>query len=200
MKEKPMRCPTAVCTGWLSFVEDDDGNFWGCGECGEVWYEREDLNAAIDDIIATYSYRKHCYEKSGKNWVGAPAKQEPKDYEDLVEVEDYPDDEEGDEYDLEEKGFFCCPTWGCFGMVIWCDDGPSPEIEEPGWYCDHCDDTWPTDEKFFKEIAKIIKKGPHRKALYRQTGDIWEPLGEPDDWEKVVTENEEPLKEASELF
>ncbi|WP_339735198.1 hypothetical protein [uncultured Gimesia sp.] len=197
MADKPMRCPTPVCTGWISFVKDEDGDFWGCGECGEVWFEQDDLNDAIKEIISTYEYRKPCYQKSGKNWVAAPLKKEPEDYEELVENEDYPDDDDEEE----ELGFYCCPTWGCFGMVVWCDDGGNPEEDDSGWYCDHCGDSWPTNEKFFKQIAKIIKRGPHRTALYEQTDEGWQPLGEPDDWERVVTKNEEPLKEeGGELF
>ena len=37
-------CPTHACDGWVSHVDD----FWGCGECGNVWPDR----AALDQATA----------------------------------------------------------------------------------------------------------------------------------------------------
>ncbi|GAB4142385.1 MAG: hypothetical protein Tsb009_12660 [Planctomycetaceae bacterium] len=204
MADEPLRCPTPVCIGWVTYIEDDDGNFWGCGECGEVWFSRKDLNAAIKEITDTYNYRKACYTKSGRNWVAADPANEPDDYEELVEDEDYPedDDEDGDEPEDEDDStdesdepewlyeIFCCPTWGCHGTVIWCEDGPDPDTETAGWYCEMCEKSWPTHENFFKAIKAIVKKAPHREQFYEQTDDGWLPVGDFEDWEKIVLQNE----------
>ena len=41
--ELTLPCPTRACDGWVSQVDD----FWGCGECGNVWSDRAALNQAI---------------------------------------------------------------------------------------------------------------------------------------------------------
>jgi Zn-finger nucleic acid-binding protein len=87
MSDEPLRCPEEACTGWVSEVDDGDEHFWGCGECGNVWYERAELDEAIAEIIVRFPYRKKVYRQSNGNWQPVPLDDEPEDYEELVEEE-----------------------------------------------------------------------------------------------------------------
>jgi hypothetical protein len=78
-----MRCPIETCTGWVCEVED----YWGCGECGNVWPHRMALERAIAAVVKKCSYRAACYVKRGMSWAPAALDQEPPDYEDLVRAE-----------------------------------------------------------------------------------------------------------------
>jgi Zn-finger nucleic acid-binding protein len=78
-----IRCPILTCSGWVCNVEEQ--NFFGCGECGNVWMSRTDLNETIANIVPIYSYRSACYVHDGKNFEAALS--EPKDYDDLVRRE-----------------------------------------------------------------------------------------------------------------
>jgi transcription elongation factor Elf1 len=42
-----LRCPVSGCAGIVSHVEDleDKRPFWGCGECGSIWYDERKLQA-----------------------------------------------------------------------------------------------------------------------------------------------------------
>ncbi|MBT4865996.1 MAG: hypothetical protein HON53_12900 [Planctomycetaceae bacterium] len=83
------RCPVSRCTGWVDFIEDkDEGDFWGCGECGSSWRKRKNFFAEISAIVKKYKYRQASYRKSGRNWEPDDDNQEPDDYEDLVEQEE----------------------------------------------------------------------------------------------------------------
>lgn len=43
---EPIKCP--ICQdGIISYIDDGDEKFWGCGECGNVWFSKESLNEAI---------------------------------------------------------------------------------------------------------------------------------------------------------
>lgn len=43
---KSIECP--IChEGIVSYIDDGDEKFWGCGECGNVWFSNETLNEAI---------------------------------------------------------------------------------------------------------------------------------------------------------
>lgn len=88
MSEEPLRCPEVCCTGWVSEVDDGDEHFWGCGECGNVWYDRGELDEAIGDIVSQFPYRKKVYRKSKGSWQPVPLDDEPEDYEELVEEEE----------------------------------------------------------------------------------------------------------------
>ena len=38
-----IKCP--VCQeGIVSYIDDGEEKFWGCGECGNVWFSQEELN------------------------------------------------------------------------------------------------------------------------------------------------------------
>ena len=48
IKEKydGQNCP--ICSdGIISFIENKDEKFWGCGECGNVWYNKTDLDILL---------------------------------------------------------------------------------------------------------------------------------------------------------
>ncbi|MDR3322843.1 MAG: hypothetical protein LBS89_01390 [Zoogloeaceae bacterium] len=82
-----LRCPCKTCSGIISYVEDATG-FWGCGECGTVWFDKNDLFREIENISRRYSYRRKVYVKD-KNFGFLPVdlEKEPKNYENLVESE-----------------------------------------------------------------------------------------------------------------
>lgn len=90
------RCPVSACAGWVEYVDsdEDEGPFWGCGECGSIWYKKANLLKEIDTIIKQFSYRKKCYRKVKGEWVPADPDKTPDDYEERVENE--PDDESGE--------------------------------------------------------------------------------------------------------
>jgi hypothetical protein len=81
-----LRCPYKTCHSYISFIEDKP-SFWGCGECGNVWFEKEKLFRDIEEISKKYSYRKMVYKKEGDGFVPVSSKNEPKNYEQLVEKE-----------------------------------------------------------------------------------------------------------------
>ena len=82
-----IRCPTSHCTGWVCYIEDEPP-FFGCGECGDEWYSKADLDADIARIIEKYPYRRAVYRwKNG--WQSMPFEQEPADYRDLVETDPF---------------------------------------------------------------------------------------------------------------
>ncbi len=89
-EELVYRCPIARCTGWVSYAseESDEKSFWGCGECGSIWYNRENLFGEISDIVKKYKYRRKCYIKQKQEWKPADLDKEHKDYEDLVVEEE----------------------------------------------------------------------------------------------------------------
>lgn len=79
-----MRCPIETCAGW---VEGADDVSWYCETCSYEWDTREELNEAIEEVIANRPYRAKCYVKRGKNFDPAPPRKEPADYAALVERE-----------------------------------------------------------------------------------------------------------------
>jgi Leucine-rich repeat (LRR) protein len=87
-EELTLRCPEKGCIGWVSFVKPGSGeSFWGCGECGTPWRTRDELNAAIDAILAKRRYRRASYVPTPAGWSAASLDDEHPDYEELVEKE-----------------------------------------------------------------------------------------------------------------
>ena len=82
--EQPLRCPVSGCAGLVSFVADAK-SFWGCGECGAVWYDESKLHSEITAIVDRFTHRRRCYARQGQKWRAA--KREPKNYAELVEQE-----------------------------------------------------------------------------------------------------------------
>ena len=63
---KNYRCPVSRCSGWVVLVADpEERSFWGCGECGSVWYNRSKLFEEICKIINRFPYRQRCYVFDG---------------------------------------------------------------------------------------------------------------------------------------
>ena len=92
---EPYRCPVSCCAGFVSFVEDaDEEPFWGCGECGSIWYDKAKLFEEITAIVEQHKYRKRCYQKKKGQWIPADPDKEIADYEDRVY--DEPEDESED--------------------------------------------------------------------------------------------------------
>lgn len=75
-----IRCPKQGCYGWVNFVDD----FYGCGQCGNVWFSSDELKSDIEWIIQKYEYRKNCYSLDN---VLVALDNEPKNYTELVENE-----------------------------------------------------------------------------------------------------------------
>ncbi|KRD08140.1 hypothetical protein ASE21_15710 [Flavobacterium sp. Root901] len=83
------RCPVSHCIGWVDLIDDDNSSFFGCGECGSIWYEEKNFQKEITQIISLYEYRTKCYEEIGEKWLPALFENEDKNYEILVESEPF---------------------------------------------------------------------------------------------------------------
>lgn len=81
--EDLLRCPCDSCYGLISYVEDQKP-FWGCGECGSVWFTQSDLFEAIEASIKKHPYRAKVYKKKGNNFMPVPLENEPENYEETV--------------------------------------------------------------------------------------------------------------------
>lgn len=77
-----IRCPKKRCCGFVNQVDD----FYGCGQCGNVWFSANDLKQDIELILQKYEHRKYCYQLDNM-LLARPADDEPKNYEMLVENE-----------------------------------------------------------------------------------------------------------------
>jgi len=83
-----LRCPNETCYGWVSEVEESStSKFYGCGSCGNVWSNLDQLRESIEQIISKYAYRQKVYQKSNNVWQGVDLDDEPEDYEELVASE-----------------------------------------------------------------------------------------------------------------
>jgi len=88
MTQNNIRCPVKACSGWVCEVSDPPNpNFFGCGECGTVWWKKAELDQGIFQAIEKYPYRAKSYLKTDSGWVAQPLEQEAKDYERKVSKE-----------------------------------------------------------------------------------------------------------------
>jgi hypothetical protein len=87
-ENKAIQCPVPRCVGFVSFINDEKKNFYGCGECGSIWYDKKNLNKEIKVIIEKYSYRTNVYSINNEAIEPVPLDQEPKDYENWVSKEE----------------------------------------------------------------------------------------------------------------
>lgn len=83
--ETVWRCPNPGCDGYVSYVNDGDEAFYGCGEDGVVWHDQQTFFGAIDRIVASYPHRSECYIKEKEGWSPNPT--EPSDMEELIHQE-----------------------------------------------------------------------------------------------------------------
>ena len=86
------RCPGPHCAGWVNDLSSipDEENKWGCGECGRTWLDDRALDHAIDEIVRRYPHRESAYTcTQGARWLGVPLADQPKDYEEVIETEDW---------------------------------------------------------------------------------------------------------------
>lgn len=84
----PYRCPVIGCAGWVTQVAFDSPPYLGCGECGSIWYGKDNFFRYIGKSIARYAYRANCYGKNPDGtYLPGEGKDEPANYEDLVESE-----------------------------------------------------------------------------------------------------------------
>lgn len=83
MPEDGLRCPCSSCCGLISYV-DDKPPFWGCGECGTVWFSKADLFQNISESIKKHPYRAKVYRKEENAFFPVPLDHEPENYEKTV--------------------------------------------------------------------------------------------------------------------
>ncbi|MFC6298736.1 hypothetical protein GNF76_06815 [Pseudomonas sp. CCM 7893] len=93
-QSKNYRCPITQCSGWVDLIDNQPPPFWGCGECGSVWYEEKNLQKEITNIIALHPYRGGSYKKVNGRWLPADLSSEPANYEELVRKEPADDHDE----------------------------------------------------------------------------------------------------------
>jgi len=88
-EELVWRCPTSGCHGYVSYVNkdetpyNDEKSFYGCGETGKIWHEKENFYAEIEHIIKKYSYRNKCYEYKNNEWLPHDC-----DIDELIDLEE----------------------------------------------------------------------------------------------------------------
>lgn len=68
MKNFQILCPISRCGGWVVCIDDGDENFFGCGECGNVWFDKANLDSDIEQITERYSHRKLFYRKENNGY------------------------------------------------------------------------------------------------------------------------------------
>jgi len=88
-EELVWRCPTSGCHGYVSYISGnetpckDGKSFYGCGETGKMWYEKEEFYSEIEIIIKKYPYRKKCYEYKNNEWLPRDC-----DIDELIDLEE----------------------------------------------------------------------------------------------------------------
>lgn len=85
-KEIQWRTPVSKINGFVSYIDNDEEKFYGCGESGFIWLTKERFYKSIEEIIAKYPHRNDCYKKVNGEWL--PNKDEPDNIEDLIETEE----------------------------------------------------------------------------------------------------------------
>ncbi|AIP97768.1 hypothetical protein B6B36_00165 [Salmonella enterica] len=81
-----LKCPKETCSGIISYI-DDEPPFWGCGECGSVWFKKEDLYCDIKNIIVKYPYRAFAYEILDDEYCPVSSEKIPISYDEKVRSE-----------------------------------------------------------------------------------------------------------------
>lgn len=84
--ELPLRTPISGSHGFISYIEDNESDFFGCGETGAIWKQEKNLFNDIDLIIKKYPHREKCYLKTKNGWIANP--DEPENMDDLIDKED----------------------------------------------------------------------------------------------------------------
>lgn len=85
---KNIRCPVKACSGWVCEVEDSPNHtFFGCGECGNVWWKKSELDQAISQAIEKSPYRAQSYLNTEQGWIAQPLKLEDPDFDQKVRKE-----------------------------------------------------------------------------------------------------------------
>jgi hypothetical protein len=81
------RCPVKTCNGFVSHIEDQINNFYGCGECGTVWNMKQALFSDIIKIVTKYPYRKSVYKFDEDNIIPVKFELEPVNYDKKISKE-----------------------------------------------------------------------------------------------------------------
>lgn len=83
-------CPIETCDGLVVELPDhlDERRsrevVYGCGECGNEWTSKADLDRDISTIVGKYPYRAACYAKGESGWLAVEYDQLPENYHELV--------------------------------------------------------------------------------------------------------------------
>lgn len=94
-EEEAYRCPVSRCAGYVVYVDgEDEDPFWGCGECGSIWYNQQTLFRDIARIVQRFHYRRRCYRNVKGEWRPGDPTKEPRDYDRKVESEPEDDSDE----------------------------------------------------------------------------------------------------------
>lgn len=81
-----LRCPKEACSGIVSYI-DDAPSFWGCGECGNVWFKKDDLYSDIKRIINKYPYRGCAYKIIDDEYFPVAGEDIPASYDEQIKSE-----------------------------------------------------------------------------------------------------------------
>ncbi|EJX0633969.1 hypothetical protein ODD08_004050 [Salmonella enterica] len=81
-----LRCPKETCSGIVSYI-DDVPSFWGCGECGNVWFKKDDLYSDIKSITNKYPYRGCAYKIIDNEYFPAADEDIPASYDEQIKSE-----------------------------------------------------------------------------------------------------------------
>lgn len=81
-----LRCPKETCSGIVSYI-DDAPSFWGCGECGNVWFKKDDLYSDIKRIINKYPYRGCVYKIIDDEYFPVAGEDIPASYDEQIKSE-----------------------------------------------------------------------------------------------------------------
>lgn len=80
------RCPKKTCCGVISHI-DDHPPFWGCGECGSVWFDINELYKDIELILEKFPYRAIAYRLENNKYYPALTQPSVREYEDMIQNE-----------------------------------------------------------------------------------------------------------------
>ena len=82
----PIRSPLSGAHGYVSYVDSEEENFYGCGETGAIWRNEENLFRDIELIIKKYPHRSSCYTKTKNGWIANS--EEPENMDELIDQEE----------------------------------------------------------------------------------------------------------------
>ncbi|WNJ17900.1 hypothetical protein [Pontibacter sp. G13] len=86
LEQPAFRTPILGVNGFVSLIDDGEDTFYGCGETGAIWKEKQNLFRDIEKVIRANPERSKCYIKKGDEWLPNPA--EPENMDEIIESEE----------------------------------------------------------------------------------------------------------------